>query len=200
MLARSLAAVALALAGMSAQAQSADPNLQNLLSALTTGNEVTLVTPLRSGMTQVTSFSPGTRVSAPDAVVLVERARNQLVQLGEPQPTAEQIARMLAGGPIEVPPGRIHAPGLLRQSGRVPAIASQVVAAGTPLPPNTQSGSAAAGGSARAEPVAARELALQQLAALGILNPSEDQIRTALIGGPIMTLNGVYELPGILPR
>jgi hypothetical protein len=56
--------------------------------------------------------------------------------------------------------------------------------------------SAAAGGSATA-PVAAREMALQQLAALGIINPSEDQIRTALVGGTITTLNGVYQLPGI---
>ena len=40
-------------------------------------------------------------------------------------------------------------------------------------------------------------MALQQLAALGILNPSEDQIRTAMFGGTITTLNGVYQLPGI---
>ena len=204
MLPRLLAAVALACTIFSAQAQVAahfpDPNLQNLLSALTSGSEVTLVTPLRSGQLQVTSFQPGGRLSAPDAVQLVERARTQLQALGEPQPTAEQIARVLAGGPIEIPSGRIHAAGLLPGAGRPAAIRSQVVAAGTPIPSYGSAPSAAAGGSAPASPVASRELALQQLAALGILNPSEEQIRTALVGGPIMTINGVYELPGILPR
>ncbi|HUQ75941.1 MAG TPA: hypothetical protein VM183_14535 [Burkholderiales bacterium] len=201
---RLLAAAALALATLAAPlfagAQTADPNLQNLLSALTSGSEVMLVTPLRSGMVQVTSFQPGGRLSAPEAVTLIEQARTQLQALGEPQPTAEEIARMLAGGPIEIPSGRIHAPGLLATAGRPATIRSQVVAAGTPLP-STAGPSAAAGGTAPPSArVATRELALQQLAALGILNPSEDQIRTALVGGPIMTLNGVYELPGILPR
>lgn len=198
MLPRLLALLALSAALLPAQAQISDPNLQSLLSALTTGSEVTLVTPLRSGQLQVTSFQPGGRLAAPDAVLLVERARTQLQALGEPQPSAEQIARMLAGGPIEVPSGRIHAAGMLPGAGRPAAIRSQVVAAGTPIPAYGDTRSAAAGGSAPASPVAAREAALQQLAALGILNPSEEQIRTALAGGTIMTLNGVYELPGIL--
>ena len=177
------------------RAQLPDSNLQNLLTALTTGSEATLVTPLRSGQVQVTSFAPGGRLSSPDAAALIDKARAQLQALGEPQPTAEEIARMLAGGPIEVPTGRIEAAGLLPAAGRPATIRSQVVAASTPLP--TTPVTSAAGGSA---PVAARELALRQLAALGILNPSEEQIRTALIGGTLMTLNGVYELPGILSR
>jgi hypothetical protein len=48
--------------------------------------------------------------------------------------------------------------------------------------------------------VPAREAALQQLAAIGIINPSEDQIRTAMVGGTITTVNGVVQLPGLLPR
>lgn len=199
MLARLLAAAAVALATSTAQAQVADPNLQNLLAALTSGGEATLITPLRSGMLQVTSFQPGGRMSAPDAVVAIDRARAQLQSLGEQQPTAEQIARMLAGGPIEVPSGRIHAAGMLAAAGRPATIRSQIVAAGTPLP-SIVTPSAAAGGTAPAGPVPARELALQQLASFGILNPSEEQIRTALVGGTLVTLNGVYELPGILPR
>lgn len=213
MLLRLLAACALAASltavATSTQAQApvgtSDPNLQNLLTALTTGSDATLVTPLRSGMVQVTSFQPGGRLAAPEAAALIDRARAQLQQLGEPQPTAEQVARMLAGGPIDVPSGRIHATGLLPGAGRPAAIRSQVVAAGTPLPSTGTPGvsSAAAGGSgpgSSSTPAVARELALQQLAALGIINPSEEQIRTALIGGTIMTLNGVYELPGILAR
>jgi hypothetical protein len=166
--------------------------LQNLLSALTTGNPTTIVTPLRSGMLQVTTFQPGTRVTATQANLLINQARDSLQALGEPQPTAEEIARMLAGGPIELPAGRIQAAGMLPAAGYPATIRSQVVAAGTPLPSTS-----AAGGSA---PVAARELAIQQLAALGIINPSEQQIERALIGGTITTVNGTYQLPGILTR
>lgn len=195
-----LLAACLALAFSLAHAQSPDPNLQNLLSALTTGSETLLVTPLRSGQFQVTSFNPGGRLSPTDANMVINQARDQLQSLGEPQPTAEEIARILAGGPIDLPSGRVHAAGMLPAAGRPASIRSQVVAAGTPLP--SAGPSSAAGGSAPASSTvaAAREQALQQLAALGIINPSEDQIRTALVGGTITTVNGVHELPGILSR
>jgi hypothetical protein len=195
MLPRATLAAVLACCALFARAQTNDPNLQNLLAALTSGNDVTLVTPLTSGMLQVTSFSPGARMSAPDAMAAINRARTQLQALGEPQPTAEEIARMLAGGPINLPGGPIRAVGILPASGQPASIRSQVVAAGTPLPAGTPS--AAAGGSA---PASARELALQQLAGIGIINPSEDQIRTAIVGGTVTTVNGVVQLPGVLAR
>jgi hypothetical protein len=204
MLPRATLAAVLACSALFARAQTADPNLQNLLAALTNGTDVTMVTPLTSGMLQVTSFNPGNRMSAIDAMAAVNRARSQLQALGEPQPTAEQIARMLAGGPIELPGGRIQAVGILPASGQPAAIRSQIVAGGTPLPPGASyaagpsyGASAAAGGTA---PPSARELALQQLAGIGIINPSEDQIRTAIIGGTITTVNGVVQLPGVLAR
>lgn len=192
MLPRLVVAAALALGAATAQSQ-VDPNLQNLLTGLTSGAPVMLVTPLMNGMQQVTSFQPGIRLSPADANAMVERARGELRVYGELQPSAEEIARMLAGGPIEVPGGRIQAPGILVVSGYPASIRSQIVAAGTPV----TGPSAAAGGSAPAAPVAAREMALQQLAALGILNPSEDQIRTAMFGGTITTLNGIYQLPAL---
>lgn len=191
-----LLAACLLLACSLARAQGVDPNLQNLLVSLTNGSETTLVTPLRSGMLQVTTFRPGTRLTPANANLVINQARDSLQAMGEPQPTAEEIARMLAGGPIELPGGRIHTAGILPASGWPASIRSQVVAAGTPLPGSSPATSAA-GGSA---PVAARELAIQQLATLGIINPSEDQIRTALVGGTITTVNGLYELPGILTR
>lgn len=175
-----------------AQAQSEETNLQNLLSALTTGRETTLVTPLRSGMLQVTTFQPGTRVGAAEANQLVNQARDSLQAMGEPRPTAEEIARMLAGGPIELPSGRIQTAGMLPSAGWPATIRSQVMVAGTPLPSTS-----AAGGSA---PVGARELAIQQLAGIGIINPSEQQIQAALVGGTITTVNGPYQLPGILGK
>jgi hypothetical protein len=180
-----------------AHAQEADPNVQKLLSALTTGSPTTIVTPLRSGMLQVTTFQPGTRMTPTQASVVINQARDSLQALGEPQPTAEEIARMLAGGPIELPSGRIQTAGMLPSAGLPATINSQVVAAGTPLP-----GTSAAGGSAPASSslLAARELAIQELAKLGIINPSEQQIQRALVGGTITTVNGTYELPGILTR
>src|SRR6476646_7916181 len=150
-----------------AHAQAPDPNLQKLQSALTTGSETTLVTPLRSGMLQVTTFRPGTRLSSVQAAQLINQARDSLRALGEPQPTAEEIARMLAGGPIELPSGRIQTAGMLPSAGWPATIQSQVVMATAPVP----AASAAAGGSAPTD--SAREQAIQALADLGIINPSE---------------------------
>jgi len=178
-----------------AHSQAPDPNLQNLLAALQTGAPVTLITPLTTGMSQVTSFSAPTHMSDAQARGYVENAKMELAKLGVERPTAEEIARMLAGGPLVVPAGNVTVPGLLNLAGIPASIVSQQVAAGTPVP-----GTSAAGGSAPALPVPAREQAIRELAAIGIINPSEDQIRTALVGGSITTVNGVYQLPGVLPR
>jgi len=185
MLPRLLVAAVLASCGLLAHAQTADPNLQNLLAALETGAPVTLITPLTTGMSQVTSFSAQKRMASVEALAYIDRARGELMRLGVQQPTAEEIARMLAGGPLVVPAGSVTVPGLLGLAGIPASIASR---------------QAAAGGSAPAQPVPAREQAIEQLAALGIINPSEDQIRTALVGGSITTVNGVYQLPGVPTR
>ena len=205
MLARLLAAAVVALGVSSAHAQYADPNLQNLLAGLMNGGEVTLTTPLTTGMLQVTSFRPSVRLDAAETAAYVDRAREELAALGVAQPSAEQIARMLAGGPLDVTMGRVWAQGLLSVAGIPASITSQIVTAGSPVTSAVTSavpgyGSAAAGGSAPAAPVQTREAALRELAALGIHNPSEDQIRTALVGGTLTTINGVYQLPGLLPR
>ena len=180
---------ALALVASIARAQGVDANLQNLLAGLENGTEVRLVTPLASGMLQVTSFRPSTRLPAPDAEASTDRARRELTLVGAPQPTAEQIARMLAGGPIDVPAGRIHPRGLLTLGGAPAFITSQIVSQ------NAATGGSAPSYGASALPV--REQALQQLAAIGIINPTEDQIRTAIVGGTLVTVNGPHVLPGI---
>jgi len=200
MLPRFPAAAVLASCALLAHGQTADPNLQNLLAALETGAPVTLVTPLTTGMSQVTSFSAPTHMSDAEARAYVENAKVELARLGVQRPSAEEIARMLAGGPLVVPAGSVTVPGLLGLAGIPASIASRQVAAGTPVNGAAGYGQAAAGGSAPAQPVPAREQAIEQLAALGIINPSEDQIRTALVGGSITTVNGVYQLPGVPTR
>ena len=117
MLARLLAAAVVALGASSAHAQYADPNLQNLLAGLTNGGEVRLITPLTTGMLQVTSFRAPVRMTAAEATAHVDRARQELWALGVAQPSAEQIARMLAGGPLDTPTGRFTMPGLLNLGG-----------------------------------------------------------------------------------
>jgi hypothetical protein len=194
MLPRLGVAALLVCAAVVARAQSDDRNVQNLLAALINGTEATLVTPLITGEVQVTSFQSANRMSAIDAMGAINRARAQLQALGEPQPTADEIARMLAGGPIELPGGLVEAQGMLTASGYPAVIRSQIVAAGTPLPRGGQA--SAAGGTA--PPSAARQLAILQLLAVGIVNPSEDQIRTALVGGTVNSVNGPYLMPGIL--
>ncbi|HYL89497.1 MAG TPA: hypothetical protein VEU32_12135 [Burkholderiales bacterium] len=201
MLPRVLAAAFVALGVHLAHAQPRDSNLQNLLAGLETGTPVTLLTPLTNGMVQVTSFSAPTRMSQAEATAYVDRARQELARLGVQQASAEEIARMLAGGPLVVPAGNVTVPGLLNTAGIAASIASQQVAAGTPVNgAGPGYGASAAGGSAPALPAPAREEAIRQLAAIGIINPSEDQIRTALVGGSITTVNGVYPLPGVLRR
>lgn len=203
MLPRLLAAAVLALGALGARAQYADPNLQNLLSALMNGGEAVLLTPLTTGMLQVSSFRSPVRMNAADAAAYFERARAQLLTLGVTTPSAELVARVLAGGPIEVPAGRFIMPGLLPQTGIAATLVSQLVTPGAPVTSTSATpgyASAAAGGSASPAPMAAREAAIRQLASIGIINPSEEQIRLALVGGTIITVNGAYQLPGIFPR
>ena len=200
MLPRVLLAAVAALALQTARAQVVDPNLQNLLSALTQGTEVTMFTPLANGMVQITSFRPPSRMTPSDAAAAVESARQQLSIQGIEYPTADQFARALVGGEINTPSGPTTMSGVLPVTGPAATVRSQVV-----LPsglPQVGAPSAAAGGSAPPAAVSpqAREVAIQQLASIGILNPSREQIDTALYGGTISTINGIYRLPAILPQ
>jgi hypothetical protein len=197
MLPRVLAAVVLLSCAPLLRAQPADANLQNLLAGLMNGAPVTLITPLTTGMVQVTSFRSPARMNSADAVAYVDRAKQELALLGVQQPTTEEIARVLAGGPMDLPTGHITVAGILNRAGVPATITSQIVAAGTPI---QGYGTSAAGGSAPAATSPARDEAIRQLAAIGIINPSEDQIRIALAGGTINTINGPYQLPGVLPR
>ena len=89
------AVLALAAYAGSAAAQ-VDINLQNLLSALTQGTEVTLLTPATNGMVQVTSFMPPQRYSEAEAAALVEDAQRALAERGVKRPSGEQLAAALA--------------------------------------------------------------------------------------------------------
>lgn len=176
----------------------ADVNLQSLFAGLTQGTEVTLVTPLANGMAEVTSFSPPGRFSAADAAGALERARQQLAALGVAQPSGQQLAIALVGGTVDIPAGRTQLGGVLPPGTQRPSIRSQLVAAGA-LPQGQLPG---AGGAAltHAEVAQALQLATQQLALHGIVNPSAEQIRIAMFGGTLTPPGGpTVLLPGVVP-
>src|SRR5258708_5392102 len=123
-----MAALALAALSLDVNAQF-DANFQNLLTGLTQGTEVTLLTPLSDGTVEVTSFFPPGRMNATDAAAAIEQARIALANFGieQPtgaqfaaalvggtQPTADQVRAMLQGGTVMTPSGTsITLPGLL---------------------------------------------------------------------------------------
>jgi len=195
---RILRCVVAALTALACEAWAqADINLQSLFAGLTQGTEVTLVTPLANGMAEVTSFSPPGRFSAADAAGALERARQQLAALGVAQPSGQQLAIALVGGTVDIPAGRTQLGGVLPPGTQRPSIRSQLVAAGA-LPQGQLPGAGAA--LTHAEVAQALQLATQQLALHGIVNPTAEQIRIAMFGGTLTPPGGLAVLlPGVVP-
>jgi hypothetical protein len=136
--------------GLEADAQG-NANLQNLLASLTRGTTVTMYTPLPYGLIQVTRFQPPLPLGRPEAEAAVAIAREHLRLLDITHPTADQFAKALAGGTIEMRDGPTTLPSVLPTTGGPAVVTSEVVlASGLPqvAPPN----SAAAGGSAPVPP------------------------------------------------
>jgi len=182
---RILRCVVAALTALACEAWAqADINLQNLFAGLTQGTEVTLVTPLANGMAEVTSFSPPGRFSAADAA-------------GALEPSGQQLAVALVGGTVDIPAGRTQLGGVLPPGPQRPSIRSQLVAAGA-LPQGQVPGAGAA--LTHAEVAQALQLATQQLALHGIVNPTAEQIRIAMFGGTLTPAGGpMVLLPGVVP-
>ena len=193
---------AFAALALEASAQ-ADVNLQNLLNGLTNGAEVTLVTRLANGMTEVTTFTPPARLSVADAASAIEFARRELAALGVAQPTGQQLAIALVGGTVDIPSGRTQLGGVLPKGPQHAQIRSQLVAAGAlPLAQTPGAGAGASGVPlTHADVAQALALATQQLAQLGISNPTPEQIRIAMFGGTLAPPGGpLVQLPGVLSQ
>jgi hypothetical protein len=196
-----IAAFTLAAFALPAAAQ-VDSSFHNLLAGLTQGGEVTLVTPLTDGTTEVTSFYPPGPMSAADAAAAIERARQALASFGIEQPTGAQLAAALVGGTLNVPSGSTRLAGVLPPGPRAGSFAAQIVGAQS-LPevvPQAGTGASAAAG-ASAPSSATIQLANDQLAQLGIAQPTPEQVRAAIEGGTVITPSGAsVTLPGLLPR
>jgi hypothetical protein len=89
-----------------------DANLQSLVSGLSGGQTITLVTQDATGVLQIVTFTPPTAVGGGVAGTL-EQARTALIARGITQPTAQQIAVALMGGSVLSTSGAAPLNGLL---------------------------------------------------------------------------------------
>jgi hypothetical protein len=189
-------------------------NLEALVQGLSQGIPVTLVTPLPGGLAQTATFTPPAGgLSASDIARTLEIARSNLIAQGIAAPSAQQIAVALAGGGLPTALGSTVVSGVL---GGTTANSVQVrndAAAATQAIAGLRQGSAVTVTSGSGQtlsftppggPISDLELnhalllAGQLLASLGILNPTPEQLRTALLGGNLALASGSVPLQGVL--
>ena len=94
-----------------------DANFRSLVTGLSQGTPVTLVTATPDGLTQTVTFTPSGAMSATDIVRTLESARQQLITRGVAAPNALQIATTLVGGALPTPAGTVPVNPVLTQAG-----------------------------------------------------------------------------------
>ena len=204
-----------------------DANFQSLVSGLTQGTPVTLTTLGTDGTLQIVTFAPNILLSAADTARLLETARQSLISRGIAAPTGQQLATSLLGGSLTTSLGTTPVTGLLSGNTGANAIQVRSEQIGQPIPGGASGLTAAnlqalAAGLARNTAVTlpgangnvtfaapgrpmstfeinqALQLANLLLAQQGIVNPTAEQLRSALLGGTLGTANGNVQLQGIL--
>ncbi|HVL37058.1 MAG TPA: hypothetical protein VM489_15420 [Burkholderiales bacterium] len=194
-------------------------NFESLVTGLTQGTPVTLTTTGADGALQIVTFMPPSTLTPVDAARALEQARQNLITGGVAAPTAQQIALALAGGSLVTPSGLpLALPGLINGTTVPIQVRTEVPLTPPPaaLPPALPPGlgapadltalqNALAQGAltgvamAPAEVNQALQLARALLAQQGILDPTPDQLRVALTGGPLAGPAGtVLPLRGVL--
>jgi hypothetical protein len=203
-------------------------NFAALVNGLAQGLPVTLLTPTADGQFQIVTFTPPVTASAAEIARALESARTSLIARGIAAPTSHQIAVALVGGALPTPTGLVQVPGTLTgtpnpnavqvrtESPGLAGAGATVPAFGGVLPSVTRQGSSitltannglgqpvtfATPGTALSDAELAQSLSLagQLLAQLGILNPTPEQLRAALIGGNVLLANGTsLALSGLL--
>lgn len=119
-------------------------NFHTLVNGLATGGPVQLVTVLPNGFSQVVTFTPTAAMTPAEIARVLETARQQLIGLGIPTPTAEQIGFTLMGGIVPTALGGTSVNGVLNPQ-NPPSPAAQIqqrgAAAGntsaSPTPPTS---------------------------------------------------------------
>jgi hypothetical protein len=100
-------------------------NFQTLVNGLATGGPVQLVTVLPNGFSQVVTFTPTAAMTPAEIARVLETARQQLIGLGIPTPTAEQIGFTLMGGIVPTALGGTSVNGVLNPQ-NPPSPAAQI--------------------------------------------------------------------------
>ena len=190
-------------------------NFQSLVQGLTQGSPVTLTTSGQDGFVQIATFQPAGTLSALEAARTLETARQNLISRGVATPNAQQLAAALAGGTLPTAAGaapiagvlaEVSAPIQLRtELARLPALppASASTGASAPLTSLPAAQGALApflpAGMSAFEANQAIQLATIMLAQQGILSPTTDQLRAALLGGTVRNSAGSdVRLQGVL--
>lgn len=126
-------------------------NFQSLVVGLAQGTQVQLFSILPDGSTQITTFTPTSRLPTDQIAQVLERARQQLIGLGIANPTGEQLANALMGGTIPTALGGSTVAGVLAAP-NPPAAAVQA---------QTSAAAAATGATTSATPVTAPPVNVQ---------------------------------------
>jgi hypothetical protein len=112
-------------------------NFDSLVTGLTSGAPVTLVTVGADGSLQIVTFTPGTTLSTLDAARLLEAARQSLIVRGVVTPSGQQLAASLMGGTIATLSGSSEIAGVLTGLTTPP---SPVQVRTDPIPPPSGTG------------------------------------------------------------
>jgi hypothetical protein len=188
-------------------------NFDSLVNGLSQGVPVTLTTVGSDGLVQIVTFMPGTTLGAADLARNLETARQNLISRGIAIPTAQQLAIALVGGTLSSASTTAPLSGVLTGTavpgafqvrnelvtvsplGSLPTL--NVQALRTSLSQGTFSPGRRPLNDFEVNQ--ALQLAGNLLAQQGILNPTPEQVRVALLGGTLTTTNGaVVGVQGVL--
>lgn len=203
-------------------------NLQSLAAGLVLGQPIVLTAVTPDGIAQTVTLAPASAMAPAAAAQLLEQTRQMLITRGIASPTPEQVGVALTGGTLPTPVGNALVAGTLtgtvnpaamqvqRQvAGLAPLAGSnanlqsltQGLTSGTPITltgatpggtPTSTTFSAPGGAMSAFEASQALQFAGQLLAAQGIVNPTPDQVRAALLGGTVTGPAGQVSLRGVL--
>jgi hypothetical protein len=102
-------------------------NFQSLVSGLSQGSAVTLISATADGFTQIVSFTPAGGLTAVQIAQTLEAARQQLISRGIATPSAEQVGVTLMGGTLPTALGPVAVNGVVAN----PAAAASSAAGST---------------------------------------------------------------------
>lgn len=202
-------------------------NLEALAAGLVLGRPIVLTATTADGITQTVTLAPNAAMSPQAAARLLEATRQALVTRGIASATPEQVGAMLVGGTLATPLGNTLVAGTLSGSVNPGAMQVQRQVAGlggaagtsanlralqqglttgtpirltgaTPAAPAALTFQVPGGPMSEFEATQAIGFAGQLLAAQGIVNPTPQQIRAALVGGTVLAPSGVVALRGVL--